>query len=447
MNKELVDRLDMIMANLKPIEPSLSFDIEFRKRLDKAMAEKSLETVIESLARKTAMCLRYVLLPKTPALATRGVALAFALIVAGIYVYSIQPMSPVLLSQSGAVYVRGAETAASRQAVTKEGLRIGDTITTDSGSQADIALDGKYTLRLKEKTKIKIARFTPRRGRGSVLLELFNGTMLVSIDEGFKGSTFIVNTKTTTAKAVGTKFSISVSEKDKPKTDISVLEGKVEVESRHKPENIVLAKEVVMVEAGQKTEVYIGEVPCAPQGLMEEEWRNLEELYQIGRKPRVILLIKNVPDRVKELLGPCPIFISDARPRVIPELLEETVLKIKKAIETDDKALHLESVKLLERLVEEHPNPKYDIQFLLYIGAYYEYLDYHDEAMLSFDKVVKKYPHSPLASIAQCAIGVIYEEKLGDIANANNAYEAVLKNYPNSLEAIWVKNKKHISRD
>ena len=96
---------------------------------------------------------------------------------------------------------------------------------------------------------------------------------------------------------------------------------------------------------------------------------------------------------------------------------------------------------MLEEVVEKHPNPKYDVQFLLYIGAYYEYLSYHEEAIATFEKVLKKYPDSPLASIAQCAIGVIYEEGLKDAERANAAYEQTLQKYPNSLEAIWVEER------
>ena len=99
------------------------------------------------------------------------------------------------------------------------------------------------------------------------------------------------------------------------------------------------------------------------------------------------------------------------------------------------------TILFLEKIVEEHPNPKYDVQFLLYVGAYYEYLAYHNEAIRTFEKILKEYPDSTLASLAQCAIGVIYEEKLGNADKANQIYKSVLTRFPNSLEAIWVEEK------
>jgi len=48
--------------------------------------------------------------------------------------------------------------------------------------------------------------------------------------------------------------------------------------------------------------------------------------------------------------------------------------------------------------------------------------------------VITKNPHSDLASIACCAIGIIYEENLKDYPEAEEYYRRVLRNYPNSPE-------------
>lgn len=434
MKREISERFDAVMAHLKKVEPSASFDFDFRKRLEEAVARKYEETVFEKLARRTVESLRYALFPKVPVFAR--VAATFVILIAiGLYAYSVQPARPLLASIKGVVLVERAKDVSPREARLSERFRAGDIVAVEKNSQLDIALRGKYAIRLKEGARIMVKRLTPRYGKGTVSFELIEGMMLASIDEGFQGSEFIVGTKTATAKALGTKFAVNVSEKEK--TKISVLEGKVEVESSYKPEKIILARRTVVVGAGQKTEVSANHVPLTPERLMEREWLELEELYQIGKKPQVILLIKNTPDRVKELLRPCPIYISDEKPREIPELLEKAVLKVKEAIETKDKAKHLESIKMLEEIVEKHPNPKYDVQFLLYIGAYYEYINYHEEAIKTFEKVLAEYPGSPLASLAQCAIGVIYADKLHDIDRANEAYRLVLSRYPNTLEAIF----------
>ena len=122
------------------------------------------------------------------------------------------------------------------------------------------------------------------------------------------------------------------------------------------------------------------------------------------------------------------------------------MLKIKEAIETHDPAKHLEGIKILEKIVQEHPNAKYNAQLMLYIGAYYEYISYHKQAIRAFEKVIIEYPNSTMASIAKCAIGVIYEEKLNDPSRANAVYRLVLDKYPNSLEAIWAEEKLGIKK-
>lgn len=443
MDPKIYKKFDEIMSKLKKIEPSASFDSEFRKKLLRAEEEKQRESVFESLVRRTRESIRYALLPKAPALATTAAAF-IALMAIGLYIYATQPADPILVAKKGIVFTQGAKDAEWKTIGIAQKLKVGDIVTTKEGSQVDIELSGKYTMRAKERTRFKIAKLTPRYGKGEASFELIEGKMLISINEGFKGSRFIIDTKAAETRALGTKFSVDVSRKET--TDVKVLEGKVEVKGRYKPEKILLAKQAVVVGAGQKTEVNMGELPSSPQRLAEGEWRQLEELYQIGRKPQVILLVKNTPNRVKDLLRPCPIYISDEEPREIPELLEEAALKVKEALETKDKAKHLEVINVLERIVDKHPNPNYDVQFLLYIGAYYEYLGYHKDSIKAFEKVIEKYPDSPLVSMAFCAIGIIYDEKLNNKKKAEKAFRAVLKRYPNSLEAIWVeKNEKIVS--
>lgn len=443
-----LNRFDIVMANLKTIEPSDSFDFEFRKRLREAVAKKYEETMLDKLARRAwegLESLRYALLPKTPAL-VRSIVASIFIITAGLYIYSIQPSCPISLSQEGAIMVQSRRDIAAKEINAGYKFNVGDIVVTKKGAELDIGISNKYAIRVKENTKFKITKLIPRYGNGKAFLELEDGKMLVSVGEGFKGSKFEIKTPTCVTGVRGTKFSIDVTEKDKLKTKIDVLEGKVEVKGQYKDKRFLLAKQVVFVGAGQKTEVFKDEPPELPQRLVEKEWKELEELYQIGKKPQVILLLKNTPDRAKQLLAPCPIYISDEKPRQIPMLIEEAVLKIKEAIETGDTARHLESIRLLERIVEEHPNPKYDVQLFLYIGAYYEYLSYHKEAIGAFEKALLGYSDSVLASIAQCAIGIIYEESLKDPARAREAYKLLLDKYPNSLEAIWVEEKLGIKK-
>jgi tetratricopeptide (TPR) repeat protein len=223
--------------------------------------------------------------------------------------------------------------------------------------------------------------------------------------------------------------------------DVDVLEGRVAVKSSFRPAGMLLARQTVMVGPGQKTEVTEGDIPTPPRRLLEADWRKLEELYQIGRKPQVILLLKNTPDRVRQLLAPCPIYISDNEPRELPRELEEAVKSIGEAINTGETARHIQAIKLLEKMAKDHPHAKYNAQLSLYLGSYYEFLGRHEEAIRTFKDVVARYPESQFAGMAQCAIGIIYEDKLSDPVRAGEVFRAVLKYYPDSLEALWVEEK------
>jgi len=440
--QELFDRFDAVMASLKPVSPSVAFDLEFKRRFSEAVADRYKETLYNRLTAKAIAvieALKYSLAGPRPVL-VRALATFVFLVASGLYIYSTQPSIPAISPAEGLVLVQGKDKAGWEKLSMARALKTGDVIMTGDGAQADIKLTNMYAIRIKQNAKLKIAALTPRYGKGSARFELIEGKALINVGEGFKGSKFIMDTRAGTATALGTKFAVDVS-KDELRSKVSVLEGKVKVNGSYRPKSLMLARSSVTVDAGQKTEVSVGGLPLTPQRLMEKEWSELEELYQLGKKPQVILLIKNTPDRVRQLLTPCPIYISDESPREIPQILDKAILKIADAVKTKDNAKHLEAIKLLERIVEESPNPKYDAQLLLYIGAYYEYLSYHEEAIKTFDKILIRYPDSTLASLAQVAVGVIYEEKLHDTVKADRAFRAVLKRYPYSLEALWVESR------
>jgi len=442
MKKARMDKFDIVMANLKPVEPSASFDFEFRRKLQDVRAKESEETRLERIFRIAFERIRYALLPQVPVM-VRVVCTFIAVTTIGIYLYALQPAGPSLLASEGVVLVRGADSKEWSEIGPSYTFKAGDTIMTKEDSGLDMALSNKYAIRLKGQTTLTIAKLTPRYGKATALFKLVGGKIFVNIEEGFKPSRFIVDTDSASAKALGTKFSVDVSNGAGQRTNVSVLEGKVEVGGKRKREDAPRVKDSVVVASGQKTIVGMGEAPAKPERLIEREWQELEELYQVGKRPQVILLIKNTPDRARQLLEPCAISISDEKPRQIPGLLEDAVLKINDAINTGDIDKHREGIKLLERIVDEYPNKKYDVQLLLYIGAYYEYLSMYRESISTFEKVLEKYPDSPLASVAICAIGIIYDEKLNDRVKAHEAFRLILEKYPNSLEAIWVeKNMK-----
>lgn len=445
MRQDILKNFDMVMANLKAIEPTPAFEFEFQSRLrDQALKVREelpfvrgLKSVFESI--------RYIIIPEMPALVR--VAASFVVIFSiGLYIYGIQPLNPISVSGLGSVTIKTVGDIGPKGLTPGSILKAGDVIITGAGGQADISLSGKYSVRIKENSSFKIAKLTPRLGHGVCTFKLAGGRALIDIEKGFKGSKFIIDTDAGRVVALGTKFSVDVARDKSAKTGIAVVEGRVKVSSKYRPKRMLLANNTVYVGPGQKTEMEIGQVPSKPDRIMAEEWSHLEELYQIGKKPQVILMIKNTPDRVIQLLAPCAIYVSDEKPREIPEEFELAVRKIEEALKSGDESKHLDAIKLLEKMVNEHSNPKYSPQLLLYIGSYYEYMSQHAEAVKAFERVLDEYASSPFASIAQAAIGVIYKEKIKDEAKAEEAFRKVLSNYPDSLEAVFAEEKLGIKK-
>jgi TolA-binding protein len=126
-------------------------------------------------------------------------------------------------------------------------------------------------------------------------------------------------------------------------------------------------------------------------------------------------------------------------PRTISKRLEKAIGNIQEAIAEGNVDKHLEAIKELELIVEEDPGRGYNPQILLFIGTYYGYLSKYDKAVETFEEVAERYPDSQFASLAQCAIGIIYNEKLGKKVNARRIFESIILKYPDSLEEMEAK--------
>jgi TolA-binding protein len=289
-------------------------------------------------------------------------------------------------------------------------------------------------MRLKSDSEIRLARVSARALPGGTQYELSKGKAFTYYrkHKGVK-KTFAVETPEATATVLGTDFMVTVMP-EMNRTYVGVLDGVVRVTGRQllRPER--LEARSVFVEAGEKTTVRLGQLPTEPKRLMEDELMEMEELYGLGTKPQVALLISTGKGRVRELLSVTPLYINTEKPARISKEIEAIAKTFNQAIKAGAKDKIKDNIRQFEDIVKSYPNPKYDVQFLLFIGAYYEYINEHGKAIETFQRVVDKYPKSTLASIAQCAIGIIYEEKLNDLEKAKNAYQAVLSNYPKSAE-------------
>jgi len=315
---------------------------------------------------------------------------------------------------------------------TGETLYKNDILKTFKDGQADLVVKNTYHIRLKKDTEIKLASPFSRVLPGNIGYKLDRGKVFAYYRKDERNKEFNITTHQADVSVIGTDFVVSAMPALQ-KTWVGVLDGSVKVSG--KMDMTVRKKETaVFVKPGQKTVVRQGSGPEYPTRLMENELLEMEELYRIGSKPQVALLISTGPTRVRELLSLTPLYISSEREGILPELIERIAKDFSMAIKEGSEEKYRQNIGQFEQIVNQYPNKKYDVQFLLFIGAYYEYFDDHENALNTFRRVVTDYPESSLTGMAQCAIAIIYEEKLKDIEKAREAFQKILDDYPSSPE-------------
>jgi len=373
----------------------------------------------------------YFPIEKVKAFAPAAVALAMFVFA---FHFLFAPQQPFVTDVKGTVKVcrgSGNQWAFVDRRVT---LRENDTLKTFGDGRADVVAPKRYHLRLDNDSEVKVAHLPSRASSGGIQYELSKGKVFAYYDnEHSFGRTFSINTNEAAVSALGTDFMVA-SMPALNKTWVGVLDGIVRVAGIEVPGAAQIKGASVLVEPGEKTIVRAGSRPTQPQRLMENELLEMEELYRIGTKPQVALLISTGAMRTRELLSVTPLYISTEKTGVLPDRIEKIAKQFSQAIKMGQKEKSIDNIRQFETLVNEYPNPKYDVQFLLFIGAYYEYLDEHNKAIETFRRVVDNYPKSNLASIAECAIGIIYEEKLRDPANAKKEFQKIISKYPRSPE-------------
>ena len=374
--------------------------------------------------------------PLKEALFPRGVGavLVLVVLVTG-FNYLFSPLYPVISNIKGTVKIYNAarnEWSFAEKANIK--LCRNDVLKTFGDGQADLVINGLYHIRLKNNSEIKLACSTSRAISKDIQYILSQGKVFTNYNKMRSiGKELSIETPEAQASALGTAFLVESISAMKT-TTVGVLDGVVRVNSLKELGMPKDATGEVMVRAGERTMVREGLVPSKPSRLMENEMLEMEELYSIGKRPQVALLISTGPSRTRELLSVVPIYVVSDAPSPLPEKIDRIVKEFNKAIKERSKEKHIENIDQLESIVNDYPNPKYDVQFLLFIGAYCSGLGEDQRAIATFERVVNKYTNSSLASIAQCAIGIIYEEKVKDFDRAREAYHKVLSNYPNSPE-------------
>lgn len=421
----------MVMPGLKAKHDTAELDRAFYQKLE-ARKKSGEGSGFGDLFRDAVMDLGESLGRLKPVLAKAAV---FACIIVASYaaLNFMYPEEPCIKMVMGDASVYDS----SKHAWVKPGggmvLAKGDMIDVKRGSYVDIAVKGRYIMRVKEGARIKVAKLPSRYIRGTTEYDVEKGKALISIEKGFKGSKFITRTPQAVGRALGTQFMVDVAmQPAQQMTKFGVIDGSVDVAS-------LSARKSVVVESGEATEVLAGAGPSEPRQLMLRELQEMVEFYQIGKKEQIALVISNGKYRVKELLRPCPLLISDFKPRTISRSLEETVAVIDRAIKENDKEKHLEGIRRLEEILVNYPSPEYEPQLRLFIGAYYNYLNMPAKAIASFADVADKYPRSTFASMALCAMGIVYQESLSDTKASRGCFDMVLTKYKDSPEARYIK--------
>lgn len=414
------------LSGLAPVKESPDFDFVFNQKL-KERLETKVTITLNQVLEKALSGIRDVFVSKVPVLVKVTTSLVFVIaILFGSYNYYIYSRLPLIETVSGEAQIYRPKVQKWIIAKPDMRLRENDRIKTAQGAIINIISRGKYAARIKGASEIAIAKLDVRKFNHLTEFDINSGKLMVNTRETFKGSDMLLSTPACRAAVVGTAFAIDVDKASEGTTWLGVLEGKVKITSQGKD---------VYVNAGQKTQIQPGSLPDIPTLLSDKEWNFIQELYQLGEKPQVVLLINMRENRVRELLKPAPLYILDTVPRTVPRELEEIIHIINRAIEEDDIESHKFAIERLERLIHLHSNPKYNPQFLMFIGSYYYYIGNYKKAIDTFERVVTEYPDYALSSLAQRAIAEIYQKNLKDKNKAEAAFKELLQEYPDSIDA------------
>jgi len=126
-----------------------------------------------------------------------------------------------------ATLVEGSVIVAGAPIVTGAVLQPGDTVETQAGGRAEIALPGGSLLRIGENTRLTLS---PIPARSEFSARLFFGNLWARVHKLASGETFRVETENAVAGVRGTEFRVEAGQ-EQPDL-VRVYEGTVQVEAR-----------------------------------------------------------------------------------------------------------------------------------------------------------------------------------------------------------------------
>jgi len=426
------------LYQLSPIQESAGFDFEFNKLLEAHIAKKrSRVRDIKIRLQDVALRIRDSFVSPVPVAVRVAASLLIVVAVSsGIRYQSIQNM-PVVEFTSGDVRIYRPAQKTWIVPTPSFKLRAGDKIESQEDSIINIASHDKYRARVKGDSLIVISKLNPGWRRVDTDFSISRGNIMINTSRGFKGSSMKIYTPACDAEVVGTAFMVEVSDS---RTWIGVLEGKIKLISRVHPLKEGEAHRVAtFVSSGQKVTIRPYFCSTVPELFSEVEWRVAQELYQLAESPKIMLLVGTGPDRIDDLFKHAPVYIPAVERRAVPSRIQNLIDTISNAAGVEEDTSVDSYLKELELLLGKYPNPKYNVEILMFIGSNYHAIHDYENALRVFRKVVTEHPDSSLASLAQFAVGTIYQQDLKDSVTAERTYKELIKAYPDSVEVIRAK--------
>jgi hypothetical protein len=428
------ESLKASLSNLSKIEESPGFDFQFNRMLDDRIAQQESHGLARAIRGRVSRIFDAIIVPIP---VTVKIAASLILIVSFFIGIRSHAMDKMPFVEFSAGDVRIYRQSMNAWVVSKPNLRLkqGDKIELKDGAVINIASKSKFRARIKDNSLIVVSKLQSGLNRLNADFSVSHGKLLVNTAEGFKGSSMRIYTPACDAEVVGTAFMVDVSENS---TWLGVLEGTVKLASKPHPLKIGMQSVVeTFVLAGQKAYTRQYAQTTTPELLSSRQWQSMLELYQLVEDPQIILLIGTGVDRVDDLLSrPALVYIPDSIKRIIPKKLLESIYNVAVSTETGDPAAVSEKARGLLGLLSQYPDPRYEIEILMFIASHFYYAKDYKSALDVLDQVALNYPDSEMASLAWSGMASIYQNDLKDTRRAKNIYTDLIKSYPNSAEAI-----------
>ncbi len=263
--------LELIKATLKElpvVEPSADYFSSFNNKLSAISGNKK---VVYPLFR--IRLLHY------------AVA-AMILLVAGLFLFnrtSYTRHCPEITYVKGKVVI-SQPNAPLRVAFVHKCLKAGQTIATSSYAKIDFELFDRCKIALKENTKLHIEQMYEENQQFIMACKLEEGTILADVAKRKKSSNFQIITDSVKVSVIGTKFMVeAVPGQTGENVSVAVLDGKVKV-CQEIVKNEINQTEQYIIEENQKMIFLSDGTTKLQNGLSDDDFRKLYDVYNIGRR-------------------------------------------------------------------------------------------------------------------------------------------------------------------